>query len=331
MAAEVVVKSIALLLSCLITAGAIGQAAPDQPQDGVQGTTGSTPGTVFRSGVDLVPLNVVVTDFEHKLVTGLGQSDFVVKEDGVLQDISYFARSNVPLDLALLIDTSASMSTQMDAVRAAARGFVRAVRDIDRVMVVDIKKSSRTLHPLNADVQGALAAIESTEANGGTGLYNGLYITLKELVAAGRAAGDQVRRQAIVVLSDGHDTSSMLSFDDVMEIARSTGIATYTINLQPPATGAPRRPTSRVLSDAEYSLKELARETGARAFFPQDVGELAGVYGDIATELSSQYALAYVSTNGSRDGAYRRISVEIPGHPGYRARTRAGYTATRAG
>lgn len=324
-------RSIALLLACLLTAGVNGQAAPDQP-DGQSTAPAGASTSVFRSSIEVVPLNVVVTDFEQKLVSGLAQSDFVVREDGVPQDISFFANSNVPLDLALLLDTSASMSTQMAAVRAAARGFIGAVRGVDRVMVVDIKKTSRTLHPLNGDVEAALQAIAATEPSGGTGLYNGLYITLKELTAARRAMPpNQARRQAVVLLSDGHDTSSLLSFDDVMELARSAGIATYTINLQRPAGRALQRPLTRVLSDAEYSLKELARETGARAFFPEDVRDLAGVYGDIANELSSQYALAYVPKNGSRDGAFRRISVELPGHPGHRARTRAGYTGRRAG
>jgi VWFA-related protein len=288
---------------------------------------------VFRSVVDLVALNVVVTDRGEQFVRGLEQSDFVVMEDGIQQNVSFFATVDVPLDLALLLDTSASMAGQMDVVRETARGFVRAVRGIDRVMVLDIKQTTRLLHPLNGDVDGALQAIASTEAGGGTGLYNGLYLTLRELMASRHSdATRQVRRQAIAVLSDGHDTSSLLSFDDVMEIARDAGIATYTINLQSSieSTGRPVS-VSRVLSHAEYSLKELARVTGAQAFFPVHVRELEGVYGRIATELSNQYALAYVPTKGRQHGEFRRITVNVSDHPELRTRTRSGYTSKRQG
>lgn len=326
-------RQASLVLACVLVAGTSSKALPEQqhPARDIPGTASATQ-PVFRSGVDLVALNVVVTDRDQKFVSGLAQSDFVVMEDGVQQDVSFFAATDVPLDLALLLDTSASMSGQMEAVQAAARGFVQAVRGIDRVTVIDIKQASRTLHPLNGDVDAALEAIDSTQAGGGTGLYNGLYLTLKELVASRQADPDgEMRRQAIVVLSDGHDTASLLSFDDVMDIARDAGIATYTINLQSDAGHQRGFQVSRVLSDGEYSLKELAQETGARAFFPEDVGELEGVYGRIATELSNQYALAYIPKNATHDGEFRRVTVSVSSHPELRARTRSGYTPGRRG
>jgi Ca-activated chloride channel homolog len=83
-------------------------------------------------------------------------------------------------------------------------------------------------------------------------------------------------------------------------------------------------------SHAEFAMKSLALETGAKAYFPAAVTDLAGVYGAIATELSAQYALGYTSTNGTRDGGYRRVSVRIVDRPGVRLRTRAGYIAPRA-
>jgi VWFA-related protein len=327
------VRSTALLFACLFGAGTIGQASPDQATPGPDASGGGGARAVFRSAIDLVALNVVVTDRDQQIVSGLARADFIVREDGIPQEVSFFATADVPLDLALLLDTSASMASQMDAVRTAARGFVRAVRGIDRVMVLDIKEGTRALHPLSADVQGALEAIDSTAASGGTGLYNGLYVTLKELIRARDAdQTQQVRRQAIVVLSDGRDTVSLLSFDDVMDIARDAGVATYTINLLPPAISQDRLPrVSRVLTREEYSLQELAQVTGARAFFPEHVRDLAGVYDHIAMELSNQYALAYVPKNERLDGVFRRISVEVPDRPGHRIRTRVGYTSRRAG
>ena len=280
-------------------------------------------GTRFRSGVDLVALNVVATDGQGKLVGGLRSEDFVVLEDGHRQEITFFAATPVPIDLAILLDTSASMSPKMGTVQEAAIGFTSAVRPGDRVMVVDIKDSVRIIHPLDENVGGARAAIRATTAGGNTSLYNGLYMTLKDLMKQ-RVTGD-VRRQAIVVLSDGADTSSLVSYDDLNVLAKQAGVAIYTIMLRSTLDRTLAR-SSATYSESEFSMKELAMVTGARAFFPTVLTELAGVYGTIADELASQYSLGYSSSNPHRDAAYRRIDVRID-RPGIRARTRTGYLA----
>ena len=126
------------------------------------------------------------------------------------------------MDLALLLDTSASMADKMSIVHEAATGFVSSAKPGDRVTIVDIKDGVKVLHPLDEDLDGARAAIRSTAARGGTALYNGLYMTLKEMVKLRRTNGE-VRRQAMLVLSDGDDTSSLVDFDDVMEVAKAVG------------------------------------------------------------------------------------------------------------
>ena len=186
---------------------------------------------VFKTGVDVVALNVVVTDAQKKLVTGLTVGNFAVFEDGVQQDLSFFAADHVPLDLALLLDTSASMSDKIKTLQEAAVGFASSLRDGDRVSIVDIKDNVKVLHPLDGDVGGAKAAIEGTSPRGGTALYNGLYLTLKDL-SKQRKANDDVRRQAIAIFSDGDDTASLMTFDDVMELAKQSGVAIYTITLK---------------------------------------------------------------------------------------------------
>src|SRR5688500_7791343 len=157
--------------------------------------------TTFQSGVDLVALSVLVTDGRDKFVTGLAAADFSIVEDGVPQQVSFFSATAVPMDLALLLDTSASMIDKMNVVHQAATGFVSSAKPGDRVTIVDIKEGVRVLHPLDEDLEGARAAIRSTSARGGTALYNGLYMTLKEMVKQ-RRSNDEVRRQAILVLSD---------------------------------------------------------------------------------------------------------------------------------
>jgi Ca-activated chloride channel family protein len=281
--------------------------------------------TTFRSGVDLVALSVVVTDGRDKFVSGLSADDFAVLEDGVPQQVSFFSATAVPMDLALLLDTSASMIDKMAVVHEAATGFVSSAKPGDRVTVVDIKDGVRVLHPLDEDLDAARAAIRTTSARGGTALYNGLYMTLKEMVRQRRSNGE-VRRQAILVLSDGDDTASLVGFDDVMDVAKQSGIAIYTITLKTALQRLLAYDRHTAVS-GEFAMRTLAQETGARAFFPAQAAELAGVYGIIAEELASQYTLGYMSTNIVRDGAYRRVSVRVT-QPDVRTRTRMGYVAS---
>ena len=289
----------------------------------------TSPSTVFRSSIDLVALNVVVSDGQQKFVTGLKADNFSVFEDGIQQDVSFFAASAMPLDLALLLDTSASMTDKISTVQQAASGFASTLRADDRAMVVDIKDATRILQPLTGEVPAVLSAIKSTTPRGGTGLYNGLYLTLKELVKE-RRANEDVRRQAIVVFSDGDDTASLVSFDDVMEVAKQSGIAIYTITLRSKfAVQQASASGRRYFSQSEYSMKALAQETGARAFFPMEITELVGVYGSIGEELASQYAIGYTPKNPRHDGTFRRVVVRIPGRPGVQVRTRTGYAAPR--
>jgi Ca-activated chloride channel family protein len=242
----------------------------------------------------------------------------------VPQRLSFFSATAVPMDLALLLDTSASMIDKMAVVHEAATGFVSSAKPGDRVTIVDIKDGVRVLHPLDEDLEGARAAIRTTTARGGTALYNGLYMTLKEMVKLRRGNGE-IRRQAILVLSDGDDTASLVDFDDVMDVARQSGVAIYTITL--------KTALQRLLAygkntvSGEFAMRTLAQETGARAFFPGAAAELAGVYGVIADELASQYALGYESTNLVRDGKYRRVTVRVT-QPEVRTRARMGYVAS---
>jgi Ca-activated chloride channel homolog len=277
----------------------------------------------FRSEVDLVPLNVIVTDNHDQFVTGLTQKNFTVFEDGVQQDVSYFAATNVPLDLAILLDASASMSDKIATVQEAAVGFASHLRSGDRVTVVGVKDSARVLHELDGDVAGACESIRRTTASGGTALYNGLYTTIRQMQKVHAADGDQIRRQAIAVLTDGDDTTSILTFEDVLALAKQAGIAIYTITLKSPYPTA-LLTALRGNSEGDFAMKSFAYETGARAFFPTDISQLAGVYGSITKELASQYALAYTSKNPKRDGSFRRIAVRVD-EPNMRARTRSGY------
>lgn len=280
---------------------------------------------VFRSTTSLVALNVIVTDQQKRFSSGLSAGDFQVFEDGVLQDLEFFAAAEVPLDLILLLDASSSMNDKLKLVHEAAAGFINSMRPDDRGAVVGFSDHVRVLQPLTSDRDAVRAAIQQTGAKGATSLYNAVYVALKEFGRAAAQSGD-VRRQAIVVLSDGEDTASLMSFDDVLNLAKRSGVSIYTIGLRSEYdVRKAQKAGHRYFSEADYSMKTIAQETGAQAFFPDSINDLADVYAAIADELASQYAIGYVPQNTRTDGRYRRVVVRVVDRPELKTRTRTGY------
>lgn len=280
---------------------------------------------VFRSSASLVALNVTVTKGDE-LITGLQAADFEVYEDGVQQEVRFFESQSVPMDVILLLDTSASMRNRMPVVHEAARAFMKVLGQGDRGAIVAFNDSVDVLQDLTSDTAAIEAAINATTASGSTALHNALYVALKQFGRSARQSGD-VRRQAIAVLSDGEDTTSVITFEAVVNLARRMGVNIYTIGLRSELSRIRQASDRAYVSDADYALRSLARETGARAFFPANVHELKGVYQDIAAELEAQYSIAYAPANGRPDGRFRRIQVRVTSDPHCRPRARAGYTA----
>jgi len=273
----------------------------------------------FRVTVDLISLSVTVTDARNRFVTELLQKDFAVYEDGIAQEISVFSQENLPIRMLLLIDTSASMDEKMTFAQEAAVNFVKTMKTDDLTQVIEFGSKQNTLQPFTADTDKLARAIRMTQAGGTTALYNALYVALKEL----SRRREDIRRQAIVVLSDGEDTSSLVSFDQVMELTKDTDVVIYTISLR---KASARR--GRAFSEAEHVLKKLAEETGGQWFFPNEIQELDSVYERIANELKSQYNVGYISNNPKRDGSWRRVVVQS-GIPDLIVRTKLGYYAPR--
>jgi Ca-activated chloride channel family protein len=277
------------------------------------------PSQVFRSGVDIVSLSVTVTDTHNRYLTDLEQDDFTVLEDGARQDLLYFSKENLPIALSLLIDTSASMEERLLIAQNAAVGFAHRIREQDLAQVIDFDSRVQIAQPFTSDKTALEAAIRGTSSGGSTSLYNAIYIALRELKKVRTTKQDEVRRDAIIVLSDGEDTTSLVSFEEVMELAKRSETSIYTIGLQP------REPAYvKGFREAEFVLRQLAQETGGRAFFVQKAEELTGVYGQIADELSSQYSIGYASKNARRDGAWRKLAVQVARASAV-TRTRRGY------
>ena len=301
-------------------AGVQAQQQPQQPQDPA---TPPRPGQLpsFRAGVDIVSLTVTVTDGQGRYVTGLGPDDFAVFEDGAKQDVQFFNHSNLPVALSLLLDTSASMEERIGTAQEAAVGFAKRLRPEDLGQLIDFNSRVEVAQGFTNNVAQLEAAIRKTTAGGSTSLYNAIYIALRELKKVRARTESEVRRQAIVVLSDGEDTSSLVNYEQVLDLSKRSETAIYTIGLR-----SKEEVQTKGFREAEFVLRDLAQQTGGRVFFPSRVEDLAGVYSQISEELASQYLIGYISKNARRDGAWRRVVVQTT-RPSATARAKLGYYA----
>jgi Ca-activated chloride channel family protein len=266
-----------------------------------------------------VTLNVSVRD-GRTFVGDLRQEDFAVFEDGVQQRLSLFVQGRLPISLALMIDASASMIEKLPVAQKAASRFLGTLLPGDRAQVLAFNNRVLTLADYGAERSALDAAITRTEASGATGLHNAVYIALKG--AAGQRVPGELRRQAIVLLSDGEDTMSLVTDEQVIELARKSEVAIYAISLRP-------EPNPDRFSQAAYLLTTLAQESGGRAYFPNSLSELDNVYERIAEELRTLYSVGYVSGNKRRDGKWRRVVVRVPSREGVEVRHKIGYVGPR--
>jgi len=275
----------------------------------------------FKSAVDLVSLNITVTDGASRYVTDLNSANFSVYEDGVRQDLTLFNKTSLPIALSLLIDTSSSMEERLATAQEAAIGFVKQLRPQDLAEVVDFDSRVEVLQAYTNDRSALERAVKQTVAGGSTSLYNAVYVSLRGFQKIKATQAEEIRRQAIVLLSDGEDTSSLVDFDELLELARRSETAIFCIGLR-----ARESTASRGFREATFALRQLGGETGGRVFFVDNIKDLAGVYEEISDELSSQYTVGYSSKNNRRDGSYRRIVVRVD-RPNVAVRTKQGYYA----
>ena len=275
----------------------------------------------FGISVDMVGFSVTVVDEKKRLVTDLDSASFEIYEDGVRQSISTFTREEVPLQVMVLLDTSSSMQMKLKFAQDAATSFIHALERADEVEVVAFGDRVATLSPMGSDFEAAAQAVRETEADGATALYNAIYISLKKLLEP----RERQARQAIIVLSDGADTKSLVGFEDVLTLARKADVTIYAVALR----AAEKDLVKDKYREARYAMGKLAEETGGVTFAPETPRELSGIYDRISTELRSQYSMGYVPTNAKADGSWRRLQVRCD-RRGVQVRTRVGYYARRA-
>jgi VWFA-related protein len=277
---------------------------------------------VFKSGIDMVALTVAVTDDQGHNVTRLSADDFAVYEDGVPQQIALFGGSDIPVDVALVVDVSGSMAGVLTPLQDGADALVATLRPGDRAAVIAVHSRGDVAAPLNANLDEVRRAIRALYAYGTTALYDGVYLSLRQFERERHQRPDS-RRQALVIFSDGLDNSSHVEYDDLTALAESLDVTIYTITLQEPALDHFALDEQRY---RKWQMRALATGTGGLAFFPTRSTEMGHIYDTIARELVTQYLLAYVAPPGNDAAKLRHVAVSLvpPAHGV--ARTRTGYT-----
>ncbi|RMG47663.1 MAG: VWA domain-containing protein [Acidobacteria bacterium] len=264
--------------------------------------------------VQRVILDVSVRDRARRPVTGLVAGDFEVLEDGRPQRIVEVSTEERPILAAILIDSSGSMKDRIAAAQEAACRFIAGLRDGDRAFVIAFDEDVYLIQPVTGDRDALCAAVRSTEAVGGTALFDALDAAYRVLYR------EKAERRAIVVLTDGEDTESRLDRKALLTEARVSDVVVYAIGLDVP-----------LLSGARRGLVEIAEETGGRALFIEKPDELGDAYAAIAEELRSLYQIVYASDNETLDGRFVTVEVRLPGRRGLEVRHRKGYFAVPPG
>jgi len=270
--------------------------------------------------VDLITLYAAVTDAEGNYVRGLTQEDFLVEEDRRPQEIAFFSSEATPLTAALLMDVSSSMiGERIIRAQDAASDLVRSlIKEEDRAMVLGFDHRLLMYQPLTNDVETLVRAIKMTGPNGGTALYDAVAGTARKLFSL-------KGKRAVIVLSDGDDTDSLFSYDEVLDYLQKTSVLVYSVGLQTLTVAQTRRSETQ---ETIRQLRNMAEISGGRAYFPSFISHLPGIYAAIGRDLRSQYTIAYYPTNKVRDGKWRSIKVSVRGRPQLVVRHRKGYYAT---
>jgi VWFA-related protein len=308
-----------LLAFALLTGslGALTAQAPPAPPAGQEELNRIT------VGVSNVNLQFTVTDRRGRFVTGLGKDDFLVREGKNTQKILQFSsESELPLRLAILVDSSNSIRDRFRFIQETAIEFINSVMrpGKDKAMVMSFDTAPEVQVDLTGDKEKLTNAIRNLRAGGGTTLYDAIAFASRDKLM--QEVPRYGLRYAMVILSDGDDNQSRYSRDQALELAQMADVVIYTISTSS-VMGA------RGETGGDKILKYLSSETGGLTFFPFKVEDLSQSFENIANELRHQYSLLYRPEPLKTDGSYQLIEVRVPTQGNLVIRARRGYYAPR--
>jgi Ca-activated chloride channel family protein len=308
-------------LLCLVPVVVAQKAAAPQ-QKAAAGQNAGESDDPTRIVLDVTRVNILftVTDKKGRFVTDLTKADFDVVENKKAQTIQQFtAESDLPLRLAVLVDTSNSIREQFRFEQQAAIRFIQSVlrpRE-DKIMLVSFDSAAELVSDLTDDIRKLEEGVKSMRPGGGTAFYDAIYFAAKEKLMM-----DQPRdkfRRAMIVISDGMDTESRMSRDQALEMAQKADVVIYAISTN----------ITRDDTEGDKVLRYLTEETGGQAFFPFKIEDLDQSFENIANELRHQYNIFYRPEPLKTDGLYHPVTVKTKGRKDLVVRARKGYYAPK--
>lgn len=286
---------------------------------------------VVRVDTNLVSFNVSVYGTRLRTeVAKLEPKDFVITEDGKPQELSFFATTDVPFDLVLLLDLSGSTADKRDLIRKSTRRFIEAARPTDRIAIVTFADDFWIVSPLTVDRAKLLSSAKEISGGGGSRVWDALEFTFDHVFGSATSP----RRRAVVFMTDGVDNAlgigsagSTISFADLLESVRQHDALIVPIYLDTEGHDFLGDLGHRMYENARNTLAMLAFESGGLYYKARKLEDLNGVYEQVIEDLSKVYSLGYRSTNEKRDGSWRAVNIETPGHAELKTRARPGYYA----
>lgn len=315
-----------------------GHASQQKPQAAPQQDKNKRDDEVIRIDTDLVTLAATVTNERGRFAANLKRSDFIVYEDGVKQELTYFETGDkVPISLGILFDTSGSMVDKMDDVRDAVEHFVKSVAPGDEIFLVKFSSDAELVQDFTDDRSRILRAVDRLNPRGSTALYDAMLLGLQRVVAG------KHNRRALMLVTDGNDTSSSVNLETTLNLARKSEVIIYALGIghgERGSFGHDSRGRGGLIFGRQIkdevdmnALRQFAEVTGGEAFQlanahagGRDLVDEAAT--QVAAELKQQYLLGYYPSNTKKDGAFRQIKVELADQS-LQARTKRGYQAPR--
>ncbi len=293
---------------------------------------------IYKVDTELVNLNVRVIDRNNRPINSVLQNEFKIYEDKELQRIEFFSKSEVPTNYGLVIDNSGSLRSQIEKVIEAGKIIVATNKPDDETLVIRFvdREKIEILQQFTSNKTDLSDALDNMVIEGGqTAVIDAVYLAAERVSEYEKVRDkDDRKRRALVIVTDGEDRDSYYNEAQLFELLRELDVQIYAVgfvgDLSKEAGFIAKSPQGK----AKAFLQRMATETGGKAYFPNDVGELAGVAKDIGNELRVQYSIGYIPTNDRKDGTFRNIKVVVDDGPNKQKRiaiTKAGRTAEAEG
>lgn len=310
-----------LPVAAAITPTNIGVDLKTRPRQAEEPARGSSRAAVIGVDVEMVLINVTVTDPMGRMVTGLNKDHFKILEDKQEQEIVQFGAEDSPLSMAIVFDASGSMGEKMGKAREAVAQFFKTANPDDEFFLVEFNNRPEMATEFTQSLAEIQNRLTFTQSKGRTALLDAIYLALNKMKEA------KNQQKALLVISDGGDNSSRYTEREIKRLVRESDVQIYAIGIFEPYSSRGRTPEE--LSGPGL-LNEVCEETGGRQFPVENLNELPDIAEKIGIELRNQYVLGYVPSNEQRDGKWRRVKVEVKkirGMPQLRPYFRNGYYA----